>query len=83
MAPVSYVAVVIAMVHGRGTVLCREVVGSWSRVLPRGRATPLAKCLLGTIRGVQGVAQHCWLPCRGHSHIKGTSVVLGRAGGEL
>lgn len=64
LAPLSHIAMVISVVHSRGTVVRGQVVRR--RVLDGVGAAPLAQGLLGTVRGVNVVAEDPWLACLGH-----------------
>lgn len=64
LAPLSHIAMVISVVHSRGTVVSGQVVRG--RVLGMAGAAPLTQGLLCAVRAVDVVAEDPWLACLGH-----------------
>lgn len=80
MAPLSHVAMVIAVVNSLRGVVSGQVVRGW--VLGRTGAAPLTQRLLGAVGAVDVVADDPWFASLGHCHVEDTGVVL-RAGEVL
>lgn len=75
LAPLSHIAMVIAMMHSlRGVVMGQMVRRG---VLGRSRTAPLAQGLLSAVGAINVVADHPRLTGLGHGHVEDPRVVLG------